>query len=119
MQQPPQSREYEQTEDGFTRKSYVPSNPSQQQQQQDGNQERETSVATGSVKDMAKNMNIPMMGGMSRTQMLLEKKKREDEERIRRAQQEEEEYEQRQQEAKRTAEEAAYQQAYAPPIPAT
>ena len=43
-------------------------------------------MATGSVKDMAKNMNIPIMGAMSRTQMLLEKKKREDEERMRRAQ---------------------------------
>jgi hypothetical protein len=39
---------------------------------------------SGSVKDIAKNIAIPIMGTQSRTQMLIEKKKREEEERIRR-----------------------------------
>ena len=46
-----------------------------------------------SVKDIAKNIQLPIMGMGNRNQMLLEKKKKEEEERRRRAQEEEEEYE--------------------------
>lgn len=67
----------------------------------------EREEVSGSVKDIANKINIPIMGTQSRTQMLLEKKKREEEERIRRVQQEQDEYDQRQLEAKRAAEQQA------------
>jgi hypothetical protein len=78
----------------------IPKPPSQEERQE----------ISGSVKDIAKNINIPimpMMGMQSRTQMLLDKKKIEEEERARRQEQELEEYEQRKAEAKRIAEEQA------------
>lgn len=86
----PVQKDYEQSDDGFTRKSYVPAAPTKEEREE----------IQGSVKDIAKNIQIPIMGTQSRTQMLLEKKKREEEERARRAQQEQEEYEQKQAEAK-------------------
>lgn len=89
------AKDYEQTDDGFTRKSYVPVAPTKEEREE----------VSGSVKDIAKNINIPIMGTMSRTQMLIEKKKKEEEERVRRVQQEQDEYDQRLLEAKRAAEE--------------
>ena len=74
VMQPQVSRDYEQSDDGFTRKSYVPIAPTKEEREE----------VSGSVKDIAKNIVIPIMGTQSRTQMLLEKKKREEEERIRR-----------------------------------
>ena len=54
-----------------------------------------------SVKDIAKNIQLPIMGMGNRNQMLLEKKKKEEEERRRRAQEEEEEYERQKEEQAR------------------
>lgn len=56
-----------------------------------------------SVKDMAQNMKIPIMGGMNYNQLKAEKKRKEDEERARRAQEELEEYERKEEERKAQA----------------
>lgn len=67
----------------------------------------EPPVAGASVKDIAKNMQLPIMGMGNRNMMLLEKKRKEEEERRRRAQEEEEEYERkREEDNKRKLEEA-------------
>jgi hypothetical protein len=50
--QPQVSRDYEQSDDGFTRKSYVPSAPTKEEREE----------VSGSVKDIAKNIVIPIMG---------------------------------------------------------
>ncbi len=75
-------------EDGFVKpvNKEAPPRPSQVEQPQIG--------PGASVKDIAKNIQLPIMGMGNRNQMLIEKKKKEEEERRRRAQEEEEEYEQ-------------------------
>ena len=64
-----------------------------------------------SVKDIAKNIQLPIMGMGNRNQMLLEKKKKEEEERRRRAQEEEEEYERQKDEQVRRKREEEEQRA--------
>lgn len=91
----PAEKVFEEDEDGFVRASHVaaPVRPSQVEQPQLG--------PGASVKDIAKNIQLPIMGMGNRNQMLLEKKKKEEEDRRRRAQEEEEEYERRKEEEDR------------------